>query len=410
MILISDKVNDFNKVLEKNKIVAILSKDQELYFGTINIAKVSFKVQKISKKDGNKEQKVEMGYSSFEGMVNDGWRIEEITYNPDKIKNIMKGRLKTQSRLSGNKTWLPLTFIQLYCNEKDDNKYRGQLDTKTLDKNSNLKNGLHEFFAQKIYEKLYVVVKKDEKNYQHELISKIKSLTLKLKKTNQTNPENDAYKEDTYEVACKIDKRIYQVYTPNGYLNDKEPLIVKNITNSISPDIVIDHVNPIDTTLSTIEFKDNGLKLISKVVRDTKKNDTSDNGTKLTGKTLEKTAYNNFKKGKENIIVKNLFEDLKNVIKDSHYRLVSSSMNSEKSNLMDYKEFYRVQDGTIDNYKYYAKIGEINRDEVIYQYLGKKTKKGIVIGDTYMKSMKEEDFNNIQKEAIKLVDVPIDLL
>lgn len=89
--------------------------------------------------------------------------------------------------------------------------------------------------------------------------------------------------------------------------------------------------------------------------------------------------------------------ELDKIIANSHYRLVSASMNSKKSNLIDYKDIYKVNDD------YYAKIADINKDDdVVFQNLK----------NDYMESMKKSDFKTLKKgkKSLRLVDVPIDLL
>ena len=261
---------------------------------------------------------------------------------------IMKSRLRTQSRLSGNKTWLPLRLI-------------GKIDSK-----------LRKNYVDKIYEELKIIII-DGNRYEHKPVCKIDKLIL--------SPNDN----DSYDVYCIYEEKKYRVGTPIGYLNKKEQMRVNDVN-----DIVIDHVTPIDKTLSNLELSE--LVKISEIVKDVKRKDSGRKGS-----SLETEAYSSYKEQKKKIDSNNLQNDLDKIIKDSHYRLVSASMNIQKSNLIDYKEIYKV------NNDYYAEIAEINKDkDVIFQNLK----------NDFMESMKKSDFENLKKgkKPLRLVDVPIDLL
>ncbi len=261
---------------------------------------------------------------------------------------IMKSRLRTQSRLSGNKTWLPLRFI-------------GKIDSK-----------LRKNYVDKIYEELKIIII-DGNRYEHKPVCKIDKLIL--------SPNDNG----SYDVYCIYEGKRYRVGTPIGYLNKKEQMRVNDVN-----DIVIDHVTPIDKTLSNLELSE--LVKISEIVKDVKRKDFGRKGS-----TLETEAYRSYKEQKKKIDSNNLQNDLDDIVKDSHYRLVSASMNIQKSNLIDYKEIYKV------NNDYYAEIAEINKDkDVIFQNLK----------NDYMESMKKSDFKTLKKgkKSLRLVDVPIDLL
>ena len=260
---------------------------------------------------------------------------------------IMKSRLRTQSRLSGNKTWLPLRFI-------------GKIDSK-----------LRKNYVDKIYEELKIIII-DGNSYEHKPVYKIDKLIL--------SPNDNG----SYDVYCIYEGKRYRVGTPIGYLNKKEQMRVNDVN-----DIVIDHVTPIDTTLSNLKLSE--LDKVSKIVKEVK------NYSGKKGNALESEAYSFYIKGKKEIDINILQNDLYNIIKDSHYRLVSASMNSKKSNLIDYKEIYKVNDD------YYAKIADINKDDdVVFQNLK----------NDFMESMKKSDFENLKKgkKPLRLVDVPIKLL
>lgn len=146
------------------------------------------------------------------------------------IATRMKQRLRTQSRLSGNKTWLPLRFI-------------GKIDSNLL------RN-----YVDKMYKELKIIII-DGNRYEHKPVCKIDKLIL--------SPNDN----DSYDVYCIYEGEKYRVGTPIGYLNKKEQMRVNDVD-----DIVIDHVTPIDTTLHDLESELTQLGKISNQVKDFKKN------------------------------------------------------------------------------------------------------------------------------------------
>ena len=235
------------------------------------------------------------------------------------IRSKLHKRIKTWSRLSGDKVWLPLKLI-------------GKL--------GKLGNSLLKDFATGVYEKLEVICSDNNGNIILKKVSDIKVITICSSKP----------------VKCKIKDVEYTIMTPTGYLNQIEEMIVKDFS-----EIAIDHINPIDKTLKEKEFKT--LPTISDFVKDIKKKKNSP---------ISKVEYDAAKEIQNiKFNMADLKDDLKAIIEDSPYLLTSASSNMKKSNVIDYKKFF------IDKkeQKYYGYIGEAKdtngEDMIIYQDLSK---------------------------------------
>ena len=211
-------------------------------------------------------------------------------------------------------------------------------------------------------------------------------------------------------VVALYNSTWYQVMTPEGFLNHKKEMIIDGDFGKIS----IDHVQPIDRTLSSLHLP--AIDVISRFVKAYKSLDLNN----LKGKQLEHAAFSefcklttmrpknvlsvkslansSFKGGK--IDINQLRTDLNDVLNDSHYRLMSSSINSGKSNWLTYTEYYVDSTGN----KYYGYIGECkinsSTDGVIYQDL-----------DTdYPNVIDITNWNTLKGDQISAVDIPIDKL
>ena len=283
-------------------------------------------------------------------------------FSQNDIKAKMHSRIMNQSRLSGDKTWFPLTFIQKLCNAKNKD--------------------IHIKYRDKLYKKLHIII--NESNmYVHKELSSFDFFSLIPISSNL--------------YCCCVYKKggqVFQVFTPD-ILNKKKELIVSGIK-----EIAIDHVTPIDTTLKQLK-----LKAIDKISREVK--DCKQSNVNLKGKDLEKKAFDNYK-AKTHKLYKNFWTDLENelnkILDDSHYRLISSKENAQKGNFVDYKEFFK----DINNNDYYAKIYEPvsfnNKDMVLVHKLDEPTPQ---IMDRI--SFDQKILNGTLSKC-KQVEVPIDLL
>lgn len=224
----------------------------------------------------------------------------DFLYGKSDFKTKMTSRLNSQSRLSGNKIWLPLTFIQLLCNHNN---------TK-----------IHCDFKNKIYEELKIIVK-DNARYVHKNIKDFDSFILV--------PIQDGL----YTFFAFKNSKAYQVFTPD-ILNKKKPLIISAIDK-----ITIDHVTPIDLTLKALGPNLQELKKISQIIKDFKSNNNQ-----LQGDKLERQSYEDYEQNLNSLPKINLSKleiELDLIRKDSYYRLISSDDNSQKSNFLDYRRFYK---------------------------------------------------------------------
>ncbi len=252
----------------------------------------------------------------------------EFLYEKSDFKTKMTSRLNSQSRLSGDKIWLPLTFIQLLCNHNN--------------------RKIHCDFKNKIYEELKIIVK-DSIDYIHENIKDFDSFILV--------PIQDGL----YTFFAFKKSKAYQVFTPD-ILNKKKPLIVSAIDK-----IAIDHVTPIDLTLKAFGSKLQELKKISQIIKNFKSNNNQ-----LQGDKLERQSYEDYERNLKflpKINLTNLEKELDIIREDSHYRLISSEDNSQKSNFLDYRRFYK--DPTTDNFFaiIYEKVKMNNQDMILLQDL-----------------------------------------
>lgn len=149
------------------------------------------------------------------------------------------GRLRRQDRISGNKVWLPLSYIaKLY---KKAGKTKEFTD-----------------WLRKLAESIFVHYEDDNKE--------IKSVQFKAQQVFLVF-EKKENSDGTYDVkvALSASNKCYTAYTPTGDGNTKVPMIVKDIS-----DIAIDHVKPIDLTLKELDKKGRipNLKMVSESFRD----------------------------------------------------------------------------------------------------------------------------------------------
>lgn len=290
----------------------------------------------------------------------------------------IKNSLRNQSRISGNKTWLPLIFIANLYRHYGSNDFNQWIDN--------------------IYKKIHVI---------------LKGLTT------PTSKNHILLKDIDYLGICRTGVVValyknswYQVMTPSGFLNEKENMEVFGDFSKIS----IDHVTPIDLTLKTLKLPT--LEVISNFMKAYKTLNS------LQGKKMETAAFSTFiklisqiKSKKSRTVLKvyplagtffkggtinimDLTKELNSILADSHYRLMSSSINGSKSNLLTYEHFYH--DAANDKYYGYIYKCKINGliDGVIYHDLSCKDVDIIDLSA----------WNAIAKKKIKAVNVPIDLL
>ena len=222
------------------------------------------------------------------------------------------GRLRRQDRISGNKVWLPLSYIaKLY---KKAGKTKEFTD-----------------WLRKLAESIFVHYEDDNKE--------IKSVQFKAQQVFLVF-EKKENSDGTYDVkvALSASNKCYTAYTPTGEGNTKVPMIVKDIS-----DIAIDHVKPIDLTLK--ELGDKGripnLKMVSESFRDMM------GRPEKADKDIEETVYNAFVKV------------------DGVLRLMVSEYNGKKSNSTAYDKIIKIK----GKEEYLGLLGKaLLDDETIYLY------------------------------------------
>lgn len=238
------------------------------------------------------------------------------------------GRLRRQDRISGNKVWLPLSYIaKLY---------------KKAGKTKEFTNWL-----RKLAEGIFVHYEDDNKE--------IKSVQFEKKQVFLVFEKNEENSDGTYnvKVALSASNKCYTAYTPTGDGNTKVPMIVKDIS-----DIAIDHVKPIDLTLK--ELGDKGripnLKMVSDSFRDMMgRPEKADKD--IEDESLDQ-LYNN-------VDISKLTDELNLIRTDGVLRLMVSEYNGKKSNSTAYDKIIKIK----GKEEYLGLLGKaLLDDETIYLY------------------------------------------
>lgn len=235
------------------------------------------------------------------------------------------GRLRRQDRISGNKVWLPLSYIaKLY---KKAGKTKEFTD-----------------WLRKLAEGIFVHYEDDNKE--------IKSVQFKAQQVFLVFEKNS---DGTYDVkvALSASNKCYTAYTPTGEGNTKVPMIVKDIS-----DIAIDHVKPIDLTLRELDDKGRipNLKMVSESFKDMMgRPEKADKD--IEDESLDQ-LYNN-------VDICELTDELNLIRTDGVLRLMTSEYNGKKSNSTAYDKIIKIK----GKEEYLGLLGEaLLDDETIYLY------------------------------------------
>lgn len=243
------------------------------------------------------------------------------------------GRLRRQDRISGNKVWLPLSYIaKLY---KKAGKTKEFTD-----------------WLRKLAEGIFVHYEDDNKEIKS-VQFKAQQVFLVFEKKKKTDGTYDS--DGTYEVkvALSASNKCYTAYTPTGEGNTKVPMIVKDVS-----DIAIDHVKPIDLTLK--ELGDKGripnLKMVSDSFRDMMgRPEKADKD--IEDESLDQ-LYNN-------VDISKLTDELNLIRTDGVLRLMTSEYNGKKSNSTAYDKIIKIK----GKEEYLGLLGKaLLDDETIYLY------------------------------------------
>ena len=237
------------------------------------------------------------------------------------------GRLRRQDRISGNKVWLPLSYIaKLY-------KKAG----KTIEFTD---------WLRKLAESIFVHYEDDNKE--------IKSVQFKAQQVFLVF-EKKENSDGTYDVkvALSASNKCYMAYTPTGEGNTKVPMTVKDIS-----DIAIDHVKPIDLTLRELDKKGRipNLKMVSESFKDMMgRPEKADKD--IEDESLDQ-LYNN-------VDINKLTDELNLIRTDGVLRLMVSEYNGKKSNSTAYDKIIKIK----GKEEYLGLLGEaLLDDETIYLY------------------------------------------
>lgn len=243
------------------------------------------------------------------------------------------GRLRRQDRISGNKVWLPLSYIaKLY---KKAGKTKEFTD-----------------WLRKLAEGIFVHYEDDNKEIKS-VQFKAQQVFLVFEKKKKTDGTYDS--DGTYEVkvALSASNKCYTAYTPTGEGNTKVPMIVKDIS-----DIAIDHVKPIDLTLRELDDKGRipNLKMVSESFKDMMgRPEKADKD--IEDESLDQ-LYNN-------VDINKLTDELNLIRTDGVLRLMTSEYNGKKSNSTAYDKIIKIK----GKEEYLGLQGEaLLDDETIYLY------------------------------------------
>lgn len=243
------------------------------------------------------------------------------------------GRLRRQDRISGNKVWLPLSYIaKLY---KKAGKTKEFTD-----------------WLRKLAEGIFVHYEDDNKE--------IKSVQFKAQQVflvfeKKKNSDGTYDSDGTYEVkvALSASNKCYTAYTPTGEGNTKVYMTVKDIS-----DIAIDHVKPIDLTLRELDDKGRipNLKMVSESFKDMMgRPEKADKD--IEDESLDQ-LYNN-------VDISKLTDELNLIRTDGVLRLMVSEYNGKKSNSTAYDKIIKIK----GKEEYLGLLGEaLLDDETIYLY------------------------------------------
>lgn len=237
------------------------------------------------------------------------------------------GRLRRQDRISGNKVWLPLSYIaKLY---KKAGKTKEFTD-----------------WLRKLAEGIFVHYEDDNKEIKSVQFEK-KQVFLVFEKKKNSDGTYDVY------VALSASNKCYTAYTPTGEGNTKVPMIVKDIS-----DIAIDHVKPIDLTLRELDDKGRipNLKMVSESFKDMMgRPEKADKD--IEDESLDQ-LYNN-------VDINKLTDELNLIRTDGVLRLMVSEYNGKKSNSTAYDKIIKIK----GKEEYLGLLGEaLLDDETIYLY------------------------------------------
>ena len=250
---------------------------------------------------------------------------ERTVFLHEQLMTKFMGRLRRQDRISGNKVWLPLSYIAKLYNKAGKTK---------------------EFtdWLRKLAEGIFVHYEDDNKE--------IKSVQFKAQQVFLVFEKNS---DGTYDVkvALSASNKCYTAYTPTGEGNTKVPMIVKDIS-----DIAIDHVKPIDLTLRELDDKGRipNLKMVSESFKDMMgRPEKADKD--IEDESLDQ-LYNN-------VDINKLTDELNLIRTDGVLRLMTSEYNGKKSNSTAYDKIIKIK----GKEEYLGLLGEaLLDDETIYLY------------------------------------------
>lgn len=269
------------------------------------------------------------------------------------------GRLRRQDRISGNKVWLPLSYIaKLYKKAGKTKEFTDWLRKLAEgifvhyeDDNKEIKSV--QFKAQQVFLVFEKIEKKKNSDGKKPKKADEVKYDVGIVKTQDTDAIEKSTEAYNVKVALSASNKCYTAYTPTGDGNTKVSMIVKDIS-----DIAIDHVKPIDLTLK--ELGDKGripnLKMVSDSFRDMMgRPEKADKD--IEDESLDQ-LYNN-------VDINKLTDELYLIRTDGVLRLMVSEYNGKKSNSTAYDKIIKIK----GKEEYLGLLGEaLLDDETIYLY------------------------------------------
>lgn len=294
-------------------------------------------------------------------------------YDFDSLRTKFRARLRTQDRNSGEKIWLPLTFIsKIYTGLKQCN------DDQKKEHKDDFTNWLED-----IIKSIYIHYYDKDDNIQVLEFNNINVAFLEFERGNDL------------VWLIKKDGCRYKVATPTNTGNKKEEMSATDINK-----IDIDHVKPIDRTLKDLgNPPENKLQELEKISNSfrllAEKDDTKAEQKRTIEELIEELDFDKLKE--ELYLIKN----------DSPYRLMDSTKNSEKNNSLTFLRYYKKWK---KESHYYGFI-----DKAVMDIGNKKNIEVIIYQDLYengvTRVMQKKEFMDLTNDRIvDITKVPKELL
>ncbi len=218
-------------------------------------------------------------------------------FNQKEIVRIIRSRLSTQDRTSGDKVWLLMRTVKRLLNSHNSKWF--------VD------------WSKDIIDQTKVLIDKDGKSI---TLNKVNSLILK--------PSEEEH--DKFEVYAMEGTNKFRVYTHKTH---KDPNLIIPLTVEGIGNVSLDHVKPIDTTLRELEDQNKltELEKISKIAKIVSNDIGSFSGYRI-NKNLgggNPIVYDNYS---VHVDLDKLCQEMEEIMNDTEYELMNGRFNSSEGN------------------------------------------------------------------------------